>query len=335
MIARLLPRLVTGACVLALSGCSDLGDPLTPGCELSATALDFGQVAVNDSVKLTIAIRSTGSAPLTGNATLSCPAFALVSGGGPFTLEPDQLRYVVVRFLPAAAGPYTCALDPGTGCRSIPLTGVAQDPTSGALCEVVPASLDLGSIVAGTTRSQNFVIRSLGTADLAANVSSPCAEFAIETNGGPHTIPPGDSLVVRVRFQPTVAGNFICSLDLGTTCSDIGVSGAATAAPTVSFASDIQPIFSTYGCVSCHSGPAASGGMDISPGLAYGNLVNHVSGGYPPALRVVPFDLVNSVLYAKLSNSGQFGSGMPPGSSISAADLAKVRAWIQAGAVNN
>jgi cytochrome c551/c552 len=326
---------MAGVCLAVLAGCSDLGDPLTPACEVSATALDFGQVAVNDSVELVLVIRSTGSAPLSGNATLSCPAFTLISGGGRFVIAPGQSRSLVVRFLPTTAGLYTCTLDPGTGCRPVLLAGVAQDPTSGALCEVAPASLDFGSIVAGTTRAQDFVIRSIGTADLEADVALPCPEFAIETNGGPHTIAPGDSLVVRVRFQPTLAGNFNCPLDLGITCSDLTVSGTATAAPTVSFAGDIQPIFNNRGCVSCHSGPAAAGGMDLSPGPSYGMLVNHVSGGYAPAIRVVPLDTANSVLYGKLANTGQFGGGMPPGSSIPPAELAKVRAWILAGAPNN
>ena len=334
---RLLAGLLAGVCLGALAGCSDLGKPLrlVPACELSATVLAFGQVAIDDSVHRTLTIRNTGSAPLAGNVALSCAAFTVISGGGPFALAPDQSRTVVVRFLPTTPGNYACSLDPGTGCAAVSLAGAAQDPAAGAMCEVAPASLDFGSLVAGTTLTRDFVIRSIGTADLAVDVASPCAEFAITANGGPHTIAPGDSLVVTVRFQPTTGGSFNCSLDLGTTCSDLVVSGVATAPVTVSFASEIQPIFNTRGCVSCHSGPAGGGGLDLSTGVSYGNLVNRTSGGYPPALRVVPFDPDNSVLYGKLANTGQYGGVMPPGSSIPPGELAKVRAWIVAGAPNN
>ena len=64
MTNRRVAALVAGVCLGALAGCSDLGKPLrlTAACELSATVLAFGQVAIDDSVHRTLTIGNTGSA---------------------------------------------------------------------------------------------------------------------------------------------------------------------------------------------------------------------------------------------------------------------------------
>ena len=313
-----------------------MGDPLRlgPECELSPAALSFGQVATGDTALRTLTIRNAGSEPLSGEVSLSCAAFDVLSGGGAFTLGPGQSRSVTLRFLPVTAGSYTCNLNLGTGCGPVVMSGVAQDPVPFAICELAPSSIDFGTIASGTTLTRDFVIRSVGTTNLAVNVVSPCVEFAVVTNAGTHSIAPGDSLVVSVRFQPSEAGSFTCSLDLGITCSDLTVTGVSSA-PPVSFANDIQLIFSTRACLACHSGPAASGGMDLSPSVAYGNLVNRTSFGYAPAVRVKPFEPENSVLHEKLADTGKFGGSMPQGSTIPPAEVEKVRQWIVAGAPNN
>jgi len=103
---------------------------------------------------------------------------------------------------------------------------------------------------------------------------------------------------------------------------------------TVSFTTDIQPIFTTT-CMVCHAPPQLSGNMDLSPGAGYGSLANVVSSGYPPAVRVVPGDPTLSVLYHKVFGTGQYGSAMPLGGTISQSDLTKIQTWIAEGARNN
>lgn len=98
-----------------------------------------------------------------------------------------------------------------------------------------------------------------------------------------------------------------------------------------SFAADIQPIFDLR-CAGCHGG---NGGLDLSPGLAYGNLVSVQSQGYAPMMRVQPGDPENSVLYGKVSGS-TFGDRMPLGQEpLTAGQIESIRAWIAAGALND
>jgi mono/diheme cytochrome c family protein len=88
----------------------------------------------------------------------------------------------------------------------------------------------------------------------------------------------------------------------------------------VSFATDIQPIFSAD-CVSCHGGSTAP---DLRPASAYDAIVN---GTY-----IIPNDIANSVLYQDLLGNGNL---MPPSSALSTAKKNLVKNWILQGALNN
>lgn len=129
-----------------------------------------------------------------------------------------------------------------------------------------------------------------------------------------------------------------------TAIADTAVADTATAdtagdATTVSFAGDVQPIF-TARCTSCHSGSGASGGMSLAAGVARGNLVNVSSMCDSSVKRVVPFDTGNSMLWRKTAKSMICGSPMPLGSTDglkvdAPGDFAKIETWIAEGALDN
>jgi mono/diheme cytochrome c family protein len=99
----------------------------------------------------------------------------------------------------------------------------------------------------------------------------------------------------------------------------------------VSFANQIQPIFDAE-CVQCH-GDGGNGGLDLRAGESHGNLVGVVSNGYAPALLVASGAPVESVLYAKVANTGQFGAAMPPpNGGLSTEQLGLIERWIEEGA---
>jgi hypothetical protein len=103
--------------------------------------------------------------------------------------------------------------------------------------------------------------------------------------------------------------------------------------PLVSFSNQIQPIFNLNGqCTGCHGG---SGGLTVTAGVSYNNLVNvNAQSSCTSLKRVRPFDAVNSVLYKKVSGS-TCGSQMPLGGALSTSDIALIRDWINQGANNN
>ena len=101
---------------------------------------------------------------------------------------------------------------------------------------------------------------------------------------------------------------------------------------TAYFNAEVLPIFTAHGWT-CHP---PLGGMDLSTSEAYNNLVNVESLNHAPSLRVVPGDIEASVLWHKVTFTGEYGLGMPPdGSFLTPEELATIRDWIEQGALNN
>ncbi len=100
-----------------------------------------------------------------------------------------------------------------------------------------------------------------------------------------------------------------------------------------------EVIFERHGCTqqACH-GSAASGGLDLSPDVAYANIFQVPAIG-SPSNRIEPGDEDRSYLWVKLAaavrpddyaiSGGAMPSGMP---AISEAELDMIRRWIYAGA---
>lgn len=98
----------------------------------------------------------------------------------------------------------------------------------------------------------------------------------------------------------------------------------------VDFERDIQPIFNQSCALSgCHKGPNPTGNLRLEEGYSYENLVNVVSFGYSPALRVKPGSPEESVLYHKVSYSGLYGGGMPPTGPLPPEKVDLIRRWIE------
>lgn len=122
-------------------------------------------------------------------------------------------------------------------------------------------------------------------------------------------------------------------------CADHGV-GTLEPAPdddghahTVSFATDIQPIFDAN-CLGCH-GAGASSGLDLRVATSYTLLVNAASTSYA-GVRVVPGDPHVSVLYQKLEGDPATGARMPfGGEALPPAQRVLIHDWIEQGAHNN
>jgi len=98
----------------------------------------------------------------------------------------------------------------------------------------------------------------------------------------------------------------------------------------VDYETDIQPIFNAS-CAGCHG---TNGGLSLAAGSSFENLVDVVSVGYAPALRVVSGDPASSVLFNKMSGNGVHGQVMPTGGALSADQIALISTWItELGAV--
>jgi mono/diheme cytochrome c family protein len=115
----------------------------------------------------------------------------------------------------------------------------------------------------------------------------------------------------------------------GELCGDFTAGGDT---PVTFYEANVQPIFNTH-CVSCHAGGSPPAGLDLTADESYGDLVNVNSTEVPAQKRVLPGDAANSYLHEKITDdTPAVGSRMPPGSALSAADIATITNWINSGA---
>jgi hypothetical protein len=128
----------------------------------------------------------------------------------------------------------------------------------------------------------------------------------------------------------------------------------------IGFSRDVQPIFTHYcGVVGCHVSGSPTGGLNLAPGFAYGQLVGVAATGIAKLpsdgmsiLRVVPNDLDHSYLHIKISGDalkalqmsvtpdlvGRLGTLMPAeqtGSTLDSDQIGVIDNWILAGAVGD
>ena len=115
-----------------------------------------------------------------------------------------------------------------------------------------------------------------------------------------------------------------------------GVCGGCGA--SVSYASQVQPIFTSTCTTGCHGGVRPSGGLTLASGSSYAALVGVPASACASHIRVVRGSISTSYLINKLTGVGMCsGTQMPGGSGgvLPTAQLDLIRAWICNGAPNN
>ncbi len=214
--------------------CSDVscaGEGGGAACELSATSLDFGTVELGSSEDLTFTLTNTGCATLDGAITESCEEFAVVTGGGPYSLQMGEVLTVVVRFSPQSAGARACAIETGlTGSACSAVGCVGRGGEVPASCGVSPAGLSFGAVAVGASADLSFTITNTGMATLsgtlAKSTGGDCGDFSIVSGAGPYALGPGESLTASVRFTPGSCGPKSCAIETGAdACSDVACTG--------------------------------------------------------------------------------------------------------------
>lgn len=129
-------------------------------------------------------------------------------------------------------------------------------------------------------------------------------------------------------------------LSLASACG--GGDGGVTSPPPppleATFSSIQANILSTTCAVSgCHAGPSPQQDLDLSAGVAYGQLVNVTSKQQSAFLRVEPGNAADSYLYMKVSGDPRISDGRMPlgGVPLSTEKLEAIAMWIEAGAAND
>jgi len=139
-----------------------------------------------------------------------------------------------------------------------------------------------------------------------------------------------------------------------TACAGSGGGGGGGAKPackppattTVSFATNVQPIFNRS-CAppGCHVPPVPTGPVDLTAGTAYSQIVNVKSAQVPSLKRILPGNPDQSYIIRKIEGGPNIaGVQMPqgcPGAPLNSAkcpsadEIAAIRQWVTECALNN
>lgn len=85
----------------------------------------------------------------------------------------------------------------------------------------------------------------------------------------------------------------------------------------VSYSVTVSNLLSSYGCIGCHSGTAPSGSINLQ---GYNNVKARVNDGK---------------LMGSINHAPGFSAMPQGGNKMNSCDIAKIKAWIDAGAPNN
>ncbi len=199
-----------------------------PECQLSLTSLDFGALTVGAYKDTTFTITNVGEETLHGNVSETCSHFDIFAGAGPFALTTGQFLTVTVRYQPTASGTQNCTIETGTECVNVSCTGVAESPPS---CLVSKSTLDFGNITIGNTSDLDFTITNTGESLLSGSVEETCDHYRIVSGGGYYSLAFNQSVIVSVRFEPTVSGTHDCTIETGAECANVSCSGVGDDPP--------------------------------------------------------------------------------------------------------
>lgn len=196
----------------------------------SPIAHNYGGVDIGFGLSNTFVVSNEdtlfGSLNITSTTITGANAnqFVIVSGGAPFTLQPNGSRNLVVRFQPTSLGAKTATLvinsnDPDENPLEISLSGTGTGTALPSI-NIDPTFYNFGLVNVGLNTVQTIVISNSASAAAMLVVDSTGIsgkdedQFQIISGGAPFTLAPGSSRNVQVRFTPASIGTLIAALKI-------------------------------------------------------------------------------------------------------------------------
>lgn len=204
-----------------------------------------------------------------------------------------------------------------TVSSTIPSSGATGVSANSSITATFSENMD-SSTITGTT----FTLKDSSNNPVTASVS-------YDSGTKTATLDPSSDLSVGITYTATITADVKNSI--GTAVSEHKWNFTTN---TVSFASEIQPIF-TSSCISCHQTGGTSSFLPLTTGVSYNNLVNQTSTYTTGGTLVIPGNSADSVLYKRISGN-TVGLQMPRLlAPLSTSDQNLIQTWIDEGANNN
>lgn len=174
----------------------------------SLSILSFGTLPAGGSKTLTETLTNNGKTGVTvSQISASNAAFTLSGLLLPVSLKAGHSLTFSVVFAPRISG---------TSSGNLLVISNASDPrlnialsgseTASGQFTVAPASLNFGSVKAGSRASLNGTLRATGSPVTVSSVTTTSAEFAVSGISMPMTVSAGQSIPFTVTFSPQSSG---------------------------------------------------------------------------------------------------------------------------------
>jgi hypothetical protein len=202
--------------------------PATPICEISPGSLDFGTLAIGDSLDKSFVIKNLGCGTLSGTLSSPCGDYTIV-GSAAYGIAPADSATAIVRFKPSADGSIPCTIETGSAaCPDVPCTGAGCSVD----CSALPDTLDFGEVYVGCSKVDSFTITNTGSCLLAGSVGAGAStHYSLVSGDGPFSLSAAEARVVTVEFAPSSAGTQTYTVTTGTdSCSELACTGVANLA---------------------------------------------------------------------------------------------------------
>lgn len=231
---------ITSNASTAITNISLTGSGVSDGqLVLNPASAAFGTVTVGTKQSQSVTITNTGATSVTvSNAAASGTGFQLSGITTPLTLNGSQSATFTVAFAPqaagAASGSVSITSDGTNPSLTMSLSGTGTNAV-GQLA-VSPATLNLGSIVVGTSGSASGKLTASGANVTITAASTNNSVFTIGGLALPVTVPAGQSASFAITFSPLTTGTATASLTLASNAQPAttieGLTGSGTPAPT-------------------------------------------------------------------------------------------------------
>jgi hypothetical protein len=185
-------------------------------------------VAIGTSADINITLSNTGGTDSDlVSVTLGVGApYSIISNPAPTGIPPHTaLAPFTLRFTPTVAGTFndsitfTCDSLTDGSPRTIPITGVAAPPATGAL-GFTPAGVSFPDTSSGQTATPiPVVVKNTGTANVTINTIALGVGVPFSLTGLPAlplTLTPGQTTTFNVTFSPNTVASFTDVINIGT-----------------------------------------------------------------------------------------------------------------------
>jgi Abnormal spindle-like microcephaly-assoc'd, ASPM-SPD-2-Hydin/Protein of unknown function (DUF1573) len=209
---------------------------------LSSSAINFGNVTVNNQSSQTLTVTNTGSAALTiSSVAISGTGFGFTGITTPKAISAGQSTSIIVAYTAGTAGAATGTLTINSNDTSNPKLTVALSangtvaPTGNL--QANQNSLAFGSVTNGSNLTKQVVLTNTGTAAVQISaVTVTGTGFTASGISTPATLNASATATLSVKFAPTGTGAVTGSVTVTSNATGspltISLSGTGSATPT-------------------------------------------------------------------------------------------------------